>query len=84
MLHHNLYFYGFGMPKWSPKINHLTYADDTIIFSSSCEISVLLIMDVLAAYEKHRDSLLTNRNLLFTYTTMLLQKWLTKFRGSQA
>lgn len=39
------------MPKWSPKINHLAYADDTIIFSSSCAISLQLIMDVLAAYE---------------------------------
>lgn len=34
-LHLNLYFCGFGMPKWSPKINHLAYADDTIIFSSA-------------------------------------------------
>ena len=22
-------FKGFGMPKWSPQINHLSYADDT-------------------------------------------------------
>nr|XP_016496398.1 PREDICTED: uncharacterized protein LOC107815343 [Nicotiana tabacum] len=34
-LHMNLYFCGVGLPKWSPKINHLAYADDTIIFSSS-------------------------------------------------
>ncbi|XP_070010394.1 uncharacterized protein [Nicotiana sylvestris] len=50
-LHTNLYFYGFGMPKWSPKINHLAYADDMIIFSSSDEISLMLIMQVLNAYE---------------------------------
>nr|XP_016446298.1 PREDICTED: uncharacterized protein LOC107771452 [Nicotiana tabacum] len=47
----NLYFCGFGMPKWNPKINHLTYADDMIIFSSSDETSLMLIMQVLNAYE---------------------------------
>ncbi|XP_075100269.1 uncharacterized protein LOC142176434 [Nicotiana tabacum] len=50
-LHTNLYFCGFGMPKWSPKINHLAYADDMIIFSSSDETFLMLIMQVLNAYE---------------------------------
>ncbi|XP_070021738.1 uncharacterized protein [Nicotiana sylvestris] len=50
-LHTNLYFCGFGMPKWSPKINHLSYADDMIIFPSSDETSLMLIMQVLNAYE---------------------------------
>ncbi|XP_070021012.1 uncharacterized protein [Nicotiana sylvestris] len=50
-LHTNLYFCGFGMPKWSPKINHLAYADDMIIFSSSDETSLMLIIQVLKAYE---------------------------------
>lgn len=27
-------FSGYGMPKWSPMINHLAYADDTILFGS--------------------------------------------------
>nr|XP_016491607.1 PREDICTED: uncharacterized protein LOC107811236 [Nicotiana tabacum] len=39
------------MPKWSPKVNHLAYADDTIIFSSSDATSLQLIMEVLDAYE---------------------------------
>ncbi|XP_019242040.1 PREDICTED: uncharacterized protein LOC109222091 [Nicotiana attenuata] len=34
-LHSTRQFKSFGMPKWSPKINHLAYADDTIIFTSS-------------------------------------------------
>ncbi|XP_075086271.1 uncharacterized protein LOC107811236 [Nicotiana tabacum] len=51
LLHLNLYFCGFGMPKWSPKVNHLAYADDTIIFSSSDATSLQLIMEVLDAYE---------------------------------
>nr|XP_016447547.1 PREDICTED: uncharacterized protein LOC107772562 [Nicotiana tabacum] len=50
-LHTNLYFCGFGLPKWSPKINHLTYADDTIISSSSDATSLRLIMEILQVYE---------------------------------
>ncbi|XP_070002514.1 uncharacterized protein [Nicotiana sylvestris] len=50
-LHLNLHFCGFGLPKWSPKITHLAYADDTIIFSSSDATSLQLIMQVLFDYE---------------------------------
>lgn len=39
------------MPKWSPKINHLAYVYDTIIFSSSDATSLQLVMKVLNAYE---------------------------------
>ncbi|XP_075088393.1 uncharacterized protein LOC142170391 [Nicotiana tabacum] len=57
-LHSNPYFCGFGMPKWSPKINHLAYADDTIIFSSSNTTSLQLIMKVLTAYETASEQLI--------------------------
>ncbi|XP_016482447.2 uncharacterized protein LOC107803276 [Nicotiana tabacum] len=50
-LHQNLYFCDFGLSKWSPKINHLSYADDRIIFSSFDAMSLKLIMEVLRAYE---------------------------------
>lgn len=50
-LHMNLYFCGFGLPKWSPKINNLAHAYDTIIFSSSDATSLQLVMEVLATYE---------------------------------
>nr|XP_016490008.1 PREDICTED: uncharacterized protein LOC107809826 [Nicotiana tabacum] len=46
-LHVNLYFCEFGLPK----INHLAYDDDIIIFSSSNVTSVQLVMEVLSAYE---------------------------------
>ncbi|XP_059310093.1 uncharacterized protein LOC132061267 [Lycium ferocissimum] len=45
-------FRGFGMQKWSPKINHLAYADDMIIFSSADVLSLQLIMEVLGKYER--------------------------------
>ncbi|XP_070005262.1 uncharacterized mitochondrial protein AtMg01250-like [Nicotiana sylvestris] len=50
-LHLNLYFCGFGLPKWSPKINQLAYADDTIIFLSSYVTSLKLVMEVIYLYE---------------------------------
>lgn len=44
-------FVGYGMPKWSTKINHLSYADDTIIFTSADRYSLKKIVSVLQAYE---------------------------------
>ncbi|XP_059289278.1 uncharacterized protein LOC132042777 [Lycium ferocissimum] len=44
-------FRGYGMPKWSVDLNHLAYADDTIIFASADKYSLELIMGVLQRYE---------------------------------
>lgn len=45
-------FKDFGMPKWSPKINHLSYVDDTILFGSGDKTSMKLMMRVLIDYER--------------------------------
>ncbi|XP_060190534.1 uncharacterized protein LOC132619737 [Lycium barbarum] len=50
-LHNVPQFRGFGMPNWSPKVNHLAYVDDMIIFSSTDVMSLQLIMEVLRKYE---------------------------------
>ncbi|XP_075079740.1 uncharacterized protein LOC142164978 [Nicotiana tabacum] len=39
-------FVGFGMPKWSDPLNHLTYDNDTIIFASVHPPSLSKIMEV--------------------------------------
>lgn len=39
------------MPKWSPKLNYLAYADDTIIFTSFNKYSIKKIIQVLTEYE---------------------------------
>lgn len=31
-------FKGYGMPKWNSKINHPSYADDTILFCSGIQV----------------------------------------------
>lgn len=38
------------MPKWSENINHLAYADDTIIFSSADRLSLKIMMNILREY----------------------------------
>ncbi|XP_060170581.1 uncharacterized protein LOC132601517 [Lycium barbarum] len=45
-------FIGYGMPKWSPQINHLSYADDTILFCSGDGYSLKNMMRRLRNYEK--------------------------------
>lgn len=51
-LRRNEKFKEYGMPKWSPYVNHLAYADDTIIFTSADKQSLKLVMDTLSDYEK--------------------------------
>lgn len=62
-LHWNHHFFGFGLPKWSPKINYLAYADDKIIFSSSDATSLQLIMEVLRANEVASGQLINKTKL---------------------
>lgn len=44
-------FIGYEMPKWSPKINHLSYADDTILFCSTHTGSMKKMINILREYE---------------------------------
>ncbi|WMV32127.1 hypothetical protein MTR67_025512 [Solanum verrucosum] len=44
-------FVGYGLPKWSAKLNHLSYADDTIIFASTNKYSLEKIVSILQEYE---------------------------------
>lgn len=42
---------GYGLPKWSPNINHLAYEDDTILFCLRDRYSVIQMMKVIRRYE---------------------------------
>lgn len=50
-LHLSSHFHGFYMEKRGPQINHLSFADDTIIFTFGRSRSLELIMKVLFDYE---------------------------------
>lgn len=47
----------YRIPKWSPYLNHLVYADDTI-FGSASRYSLELIMNTLTTYEKVSGNLI--------------------------
>lgn len=51
-LHRDKDYIGYRLPKWSPEINHLAYADDTILFCSRDKDSVIKVMHVLNRYER--------------------------------
>lgn len=44
-------FKGYSLPKWSPNINHLTYADDIILFCSRDRYSVIQMMTMVRKYD---------------------------------
>ncbi|XP_060200321.1 uncharacterized protein LOC132628563 [Lycium barbarum] len=51
-------FRSYEMPKWSANLNHLAYADDAIIFSSTDDTSLQLIMGILQEYEQMSGQLI--------------------------
>ncbi|XP_060211803.1 uncharacterized protein LOC132639368 [Lycium barbarum] len=56
---------GYGMPKGSANLNHLAYADDTIIFASADNDSLNMIIKVLQDYEKVSGQLINKRKSSF-------------------
>ncbi|XP_060182343.1 uncharacterized protein LOC132612009 [Lycium barbarum] len=46
-----LHYEGYGVPKWSHNLNHLSYFDDTIIFASAHMESLGKIIKILQGYE---------------------------------
>lgn len=49
---------GFGMPKWTDPLNHLAYADNTIIFASTNPYTLGKIVKVLTKYEQTSGQLI--------------------------
>ncbi|WMV28797.1 hypothetical protein MTR67_022182 [Solanum verrucosum] len=64
-LHKDDKFKGYGMPKWSPEINHLSYADDTILFCSGDRTSIIKMMRILRGYEKISGQLINKAKSAF-------------------
>lgn len=53
------------MPKWTDLLNHLAYADDTIIFASAHPPSLNKIMAVLHRYEQVSGQLINKAKISF-------------------
>ncbi|XP_059294433.1 uncharacterized protein LOC132047401 [Lycium ferocissimum] len=75
-------FKRYMMPKWSSNLNHLAYADDTIVFASADKKSLELTMSTLKAYEDSSGCPITHaRKRKVDYTDLIkkirdkLQAW---------
>ncbi|XP_060182036.1 uncharacterized protein LOC132611654 [Lycium barbarum] len=73
-LFENNEFRSYGIPKWSANLNHLAYADDTIIFSSADARSLELIME-LGCPVTHSRKRKVDYNDLIKKVKNRLQTW---------
>lgn len=51
LLNEDPHFIGYGLPKWSLRINHLACVDDTILFGSGDMTAIRKMMKILYEYE---------------------------------
>ncbi|KAH0713632.1 hypothetical protein KY289_009591 [Solanum tuberosum] len=69
-------FKGFGLPKWSPKINHLSYADYTILFCSGHSNSMKKMMNVLRGYEMVSGQMINlDKSLFYLHEKVPVGTW---------
>ncbi|KAH0644524.1 hypothetical protein KY284_032408 [Solanum tuberosum] len=64
-LHQSQRYKGFKMEPRGPQINHLSFADDVIIFTSRNKESMQLIMKILGDYESTSDQLINKEKSHF-------------------
>lgn len=64
-LYENPRFIGFHMQPNGPRINHLSYADDIIIFCAGKSHTLHLVMDVLNKYEQSSGQLINKEKSCF-------------------
>lgn len=64
-LHNDQFYKVFYVELRGPQINHLSFADDIIIFGSTHRGSIKLIMNTFAAYEEVSDQLVNKEKSHF-------------------
>ncbi|XP_070043193.1 uncharacterized protein [Nicotiana tomentosiformis] len=67
-LYRNPNFTPFSMPPNIPRINHLAYADDIVIFYSGGSTSIKLVINVIDNYERSSSQLVVHLYTLSTTT----------------
>lgn len=72
IFHEDNDFIGYRLPKRSPKINHLAYADDTILFCSCDKALVIKMMTILKDMKIFLDKGLTIQRAPFIFIITLL------------
>lgn len=58
-------FVGYELPKWSAHINHLSYANDTILFHLGDKYLVCKMMKVMTRYENISGQLINKKKSFF-------------------
>lgn len=69
------------MLKSSINLNHLAFADDTIIFAYTHSYSLRKIMTILQEYEKQSGQKLNKDKTFIIYIKMLLQSFLLRWNN---
>lgn len=71
-MHRDKDYIGYELPKWSPD-NHLSYVDDTILFSSGDKGSIIKVMNILNRYERVSGQLINkSKSVHYLYDSTLL------------
>ncbi|XP_069152141.1 uncharacterized protein [Solanum lycopersicum] len=68
LLYQNHQYKGFHMERKGPKINHLSFADDIIIFTSTDTNSIHIIMKTIELYEAVSDQQVNKEKSFFMVT----------------
>ncbi|XP_070055347.1 uncharacterized protein [Nicotiana tomentosiformis] len=79
-------FKGFGIPKWTNPLNHLAYADDTVIFSFVDPYFLKKVVDVLTNYEQISTQLINKSKssyYMHTKVSRNLQETIGSITGFQ-
>lgn len=64
-LHMDKDFKGYSLPKWSPEVNHLSYADDIILCCSGDMMTIIKMMKNLRSYEEEFRQLINKFKSFF-------------------
>lgn len=77
-------FIGYGLPKWSPTINHLSHADDMILFCSGDRYFIIRMIKMLKDYEEGSGQLVNkSKSFLYLYekTPLIVATRLRRLSG---
>ena len=72
-IYDNPIYKGFYMKPKGPQINHLCFADDVIIFTSTNRDSLQIVMNILADYEQVSQQLINKQKNYFMVPNNILK-----------
>lgn len=77
------HYHGFFMERRGPQINHLSFIDNVIIFTSGKKSSLLLLMKTLRAYEKTSSQLINKKKSHFMVPNNAFDSTIRRIRESR-